>query len=534
MALYVITAIVATLTTFFAPAETAMIPLVVRREQLLTANGLFVLGLQASFALGFAVLGPLMVVLTGSTRRRYTVAGTYLVAGALCWTLPPAPSVLAGRAAPWQACRGARHLRPAARGPRLHPRPPQHLLAPRLPDHHLLAHRRAGGAGPELRQERWGSRPRTSGCPCCRWAWVWWAASSRSILFGKYVARKRLIETGQAILAASLLVSGGAQGLALPKGGLVTLLNVCVLVAFTAGCVRGRAGHALRPRSVRSSEDGSRAPACSTRSSAWPASRPSSSSARSPTSRGRRIAIMACAAVVGGTALASSFPGAGHGCLRPSHRQAPAHRPRHRRHPPTSFTAPAPLPARATSASVAHRLRACPGTLEPCVGRTACGAGFGIRPPAHRGRVHGGTISMLADPVTGAARLALDGAAILARTPCLGPIADVEPDWGLVSASHLALRASSTSPASCARRWRARRGRRGRGPHRHHRGDGYRVGRPRRLGQARGRRGRDAQRRRPGYEGPANLRDAVRAAAAAPGLGIRGRGGHGRRHPVGR
>jgi L-asparaginase len=50
----------------------------------------------------------------------------------------------------------------------------------------------------------------------------------------------------------------------------------------------------------------------------------------------------------------------------------------------------------------------------------------------------GGTISMLADPVTGAARPALDGAAILARTPGLGAIADVEPiDWGLVSASHL-------------------------------------------------------------------------------------------------
>ncbi len=51
--------IVATLTTFFAPAETAMIPLVVKRSDLMTANGLFVLGLQASFALGFAVLGPL-------------------------------------------------------------------------------------------------------------------------------------------------------------------------------------------------------------------------------------------------------------------------------------------------------------------------------------------------------------------------------------------------------------------------------------------------------------------------------------------
>jgi L-asparaginase len=50
----------------------------------------------------------------------------------------------------------------------------------------------------------------------------------------------------------------------------------------------------------------------------------------------------------------------------------------------------------------------------------------------------GGTISMLIDPVTGAAVPSLDGAAILARTPDLPMIADVEPiDWGLVPASHL-------------------------------------------------------------------------------------------------
>ena len=50
----------------------------------------------------------------------------------------------------------------------------------------------------------------------------------------------------------------------------------------------------------------------------------------------------------------------------------------------------------------------------------------------------GGTISMLADPVTGAVLPALDGAAILARTPGLDAIAHVEPiDWDLLSASHL-------------------------------------------------------------------------------------------------
>jgi L-asparaginase len=50
----------------------------------------------------------------------------------------------------------------------------------------------------------------------------------------------------------------------------------------------------------------------------------------------------------------------------------------------------------------------------------------------------GGTISMLVDAATGAAAPALDGAAILARTPGLDAIARVEPvDWGLVPASHL-------------------------------------------------------------------------------------------------
>jgi len=50
----------------------------------------------------------------------------------------------------------------------------------------------------------------------------------------------------------------------------------------------------------------------------------------------------------------------------------------------------------------------------------------------------GGTISMLPDAVTGAATPALDGAAILERTPGLDTIASVQPiDWGLVPASHL-------------------------------------------------------------------------------------------------
>ena len=65
VALYVLVAIVATLTTFFGPAEAAMIPTVVDREHLMQANGLFVFTLQASFVVGFAVLGPLFLRLLG-------------------------------------------------------------------------------------------------------------------------------------------------------------------------------------------------------------------------------------------------------------------------------------------------------------------------------------------------------------------------------------------------------------------------------------------------------------------------------------
>jgi L-asparaginase len=50
----------------------------------------------------------------------------------------------------------------------------------------------------------------------------------------------------------------------------------------------------------------------------------------------------------------------------------------------------------------------------------------------------GGTISMLPDPQTGAAMPVLNGAEILARTPGLDSIASTESiDWGLVPASHL-------------------------------------------------------------------------------------------------
>jgi len=351
VALYVITAIVATLTTFFAPAETAMIPLVVRREQLLTANGLFVLGLQASFALGFAVLGPLMVVLTGVNALIAIVAGTYLVAGVLCWTLPPAPSVLAGRAGS-----AVRQARAAVRATFDQLREGLAYIRDHRNIFWALAYLTItssligvlGVLGPSFAKNVLGLASEDF--------WVLVLPLGVGLvggiislnLFGKYVARKRLIEIGLVILAASLLVLGGAQGLALPKDGLVTLLNVCVLVAFTAGIsyayVAVPAQTALQeelPEDVRGRVFGVLNTLVSLASFLPIILVGPLADVTGPT-----IVIMACAAVVGGTALASWFlapamDASGHPIdkLQPTDPVTVATQ-------STSFTAPVPLPAR--------------------------------------------------------------------------------------------------------------------------------------------------------------------------------------------
>ena len=82
---------VSTITVFFAPAEAAMIPVMVPRQQLLAANGIFTLTLNAAFALGFALLGPLVVNVANPEAVILVVAALYFLAAAFCFTLPPAP-----------------------------------------------------------------------------------------------------------------------------------------------------------------------------------------------------------------------------------------------------------------------------------------------------------------------------------------------------------------------------------------------------------------------------------------------------------
>ena len=82
---------VSTITVFFAPAEAAMIPVLLPRSQLLAANGIFTLTLNAAFALGFALLGPLVVNLASPEAVILVVAALYLLAAIFCYTLPPSP-----------------------------------------------------------------------------------------------------------------------------------------------------------------------------------------------------------------------------------------------------------------------------------------------------------------------------------------------------------------------------------------------------------------------------------------------------------
>jgi MFS family permease len=78
-------------TVMLTPAEAAMIPRIVVREQLEAAMGVFNLTLQASFAVGFAFLGPLLVSVAGPSPVLAVVTGLYIAATVACLGLPSSP-----------------------------------------------------------------------------------------------------------------------------------------------------------------------------------------------------------------------------------------------------------------------------------------------------------------------------------------------------------------------------------------------------------------------------------------------------------
>jgi len=72
--IYVINLLIATVTAFFAPAELTSIPRIVSRSQLMAANSVFVLTVNATFAIGFGFLGPLLLTTLGPTAIYVVVA----------------------------------------------------------------------------------------------------------------------------------------------------------------------------------------------------------------------------------------------------------------------------------------------------------------------------------------------------------------------------------------------------------------------------------------------------------------------------
>ncbi len=85
-----VTFLVSTLTQFFAPAEQAAIPLVVKEQDLLSANSLYTTTMMASVIVGFAVGEPLLAFAgqvwvqlggTGGLGKELVVGGSYAIAG---------------------------------------------------------------------------------------------------------------------------------------------------------------------------------------------------------------------------------------------------------------------------------------------------------------------------------------------------------------------------------------------------------------------------------------------------------------------
>ncbi len=80
-------------TVVLTPAEASMIPRIVPKHQLETAMGVFNLTLQASFAVGFAFLGPLLVTIAGPSFVLGVVVAFYAVATIATVSLPSAPPI---------------------------------------------------------------------------------------------------------------------------------------------------------------------------------------------------------------------------------------------------------------------------------------------------------------------------------------------------------------------------------------------------------------------------------------------------------
>ena len=120
-------------TVMLTPSEASMIPRIVPKAQLETAMGVFNLTLQASFAVGFAFLGPLLVTIAGPSAVLVVVTVLYAAATIATLGLPAAPPAAIepgiARRAIREPVRQLREGLDAIRGNREVSRPLIHLAA---------------------------------------------------------------------------------------------------------------------------------------------------------------------------------------------------------------------------------------------------------------------------------------------------------------------------------------------------------------------------------------------------------------------
>lgn len=93
-AYYIVTFVFGIAGQFFAPVLGATIPIVARRDQLMSANALFNLTNTAAQLIGFAAAGPIVARILGVDRLFMLAVVSYLLAAALVFTLPRTPKAV--------------------------------------------------------------------------------------------------------------------------------------------------------------------------------------------------------------------------------------------------------------------------------------------------------------------------------------------------------------------------------------------------------------------------------------------------------
>lgn len=72
---------------FFAPAEVAAIPVLVPKDQLIVANGLFNITMSSAQLLGFVIIGPILIKSFGGPSVYLSLAAVYVVCAVLVWAI---------------------------------------------------------------------------------------------------------------------------------------------------------------------------------------------------------------------------------------------------------------------------------------------------------------------------------------------------------------------------------------------------------------------------------------------------------------